>query len=183
MELKKLKKSFFGFEKNSVFEYISELNRICSEKVDNEREESRALLDGLNQKNAELSDKLICLETENSELKKQLREKEEFIANLTAQIENRKNAPDEKSVEAEVADILTEAKRFAKTLREKAVKENDELRRENQKNNEAERQRIAVYSAEISKIKSMIDAVLSEANTGLEAAQVRIALLKNGTGE
>lgn len=183
MELKNIKRGLFGFKASGVLEYVSELNRICSEKVEEERREKQTSLDTLNQKNEELNNRLSGLESENDKLKKQLAEQEEKLAELSAQNEELKsNTNAQKAVEAEVADILTDARHFAQSLREKAMKENEDFRLENQKNNEAEQQRLAAYAKEVSEIKTAIDSVLTEAKLGLEKAEEAMAVLKKENG-
>ncbi len=178
MELKDIKKGFFGFNKSSVFEYISELNRVCAEKVAEAKKEKSSSLTALNAKNEELNNKVMCFESELDTLKKQLAEKDALISQLTAQNDELKNSTDtRKLVEAEVSEILTEARRFALALREKAIRENEDFRLENRKLNEAERQRLEKYGDDISEIKAAINSVLSETIISLESVEDKIAAL------
>lgn len=113
MELKDLKSGMFGFKKNSVYEYISELNRICSANVEEVKQEKLSALADLSKKNEELNNKVVCLESENDSYKKEIFEKTKLIAELTEENEKLKNDMDKrKAVEAEVADILAEARKL-----------------------------------------------------------------------
>lgn len=184
MELRDIKKSFFGFSRNSVFEYITELNVACSQKVEEIKDEKAAALAELNRKNEELNNSNAALQAEYDELKKQLEEKDKLLEELKQQnAELAAGAGKQKTVEAEVAEILTEAKRFSDTLREKAIRENEAFRLQNRRINDAERQRLAEYGKEISQIKTVINAVLAETESKLENAESKIADLQKTADE
>ncbi len=183
MDLKEIKSSIFGFNKNNVYEYISELNRICSEKVEEARKEKNSSLSSLTRKNEELNNKLVCMESEIDMLKKQLLEKEELIAQLSDGSDiSRKNIEIGSNDESAALDIIKDAREFAKQLREKAVKENEAFRAENQRNNEAEKRKLAEYKRSIAEIKASVNAVLSEAKNGLEKAEEKIIVFENKVG-
>lgn len=78
MELKDIKKSFFGFNKNSVMEYIAELNHICAETTESLRNEKSEL----SQTNEKLNSRISALETEIDVLKEQLLESKNKIEHL-----------------------------------------------------------------------------------------------------
>ena len=73
MQLKDLKTSLFGFNKNDVCEYISQLNAVYEQKEQQIRQEQREILNELNQKNENLNNNVSTLGQENKEL---LRQKE-----------------------------------------------------------------------------------------------------------
>lgn len=179
MELKELKKGLFGFSKSSVYEYISSLNKACADKVDEVKREKLYSLSSLSRTNEELNEKLACLENENAMLKKQLEEKELSLAELSEKCVQTTELPAEKkTVEAEVCDILTEAKQFAQHLKDKACAENEELRQKNLAAYEAERKRLLSYSDEISKIKDHLGSVLEGALRGLSGTESKISELE-----
>lgn len=73
MQLKDLKTSLFGFNKNDVCEYISQLNTVYEEKERQIRQEQCEITEGLNRKNEDLNNSLAASEQEKTEL---IREKE-----------------------------------------------------------------------------------------------------------
>lgn len=179
MELKDLKRSLFGFNRSSVFEYIAELNRLCSVKVDEAKREKNTQLAELAQKNEELNNRLTAIETDNDALKKQISEAEALIAELKAQNESIKNDFEAKQkVETEVAEILSEARAFAVTLKEKAVAENEAFKLQNRLINEAETKRLAEYSQNVSEIGKAINSILERTRDELKKAESDISALE-----
>lgn len=175
MELKNIKKSFFGFNKNSVMEYISDLNRACAEKAESLRLEKTEALSELNRTNEELNNKISAFEIEIDALKKQLLEAENEINRLNGENEHLKNDVNtKKAVESEVAEILTEARNFAQSVNEKTIRENEALRLENQRAYAAEKQRLTQYRKNVENVKAVIDSVLKSAKAELEQAEEKI---------
>lgn len=70
MELKDLRTALFGFNKNDVCEYISQLNTIYEQKEEQKIIEQKEILAELNRKNEELSNAAAGLNQENTELKR-----------------------------------------------------------------------------------------------------------------
>lgn len=70
MELKDLRNALFGFNKNDVCEYISQLNCVYEQKEEQKNKEQREVLEELNRKNEELNDYTSRLNQENTELKR-----------------------------------------------------------------------------------------------------------------
>ncbi len=70
MELKDLRTALFGFNKNDVCEYISQLNTIYEQKEEQKTIEQKEILAELNRKNEELSNVAAGLNQENTELKR-----------------------------------------------------------------------------------------------------------------
>lgn len=70
MELKDLRTALFGFNKNDVCEYISQLNTIYEQKEEQKTIEQKEILSELNRKNEELSNVAAGLNQENTELKR-----------------------------------------------------------------------------------------------------------------
>lgn len=169
MELKDIKKSFFGFNKNSVMNYISELNHICAEKTESLQIEKNTALSELSQTNEKLNSKISSLEVEIDALKKELLKSENEIECLKHENEQIKNDFDtKKAVESEVAEILTEARNFAQSMREKTIHENELLRLENQKIYNAEKEKLEKYRENIRNVKTVIDSILKDTKTELE---------------
>lgn len=71
MQLKEMKTSLFGFNKNDVYEYISQLNSVCERKVQQAKEEQRESINTLNRKNEELNDSISALSQKNADLKRE----------------------------------------------------------------------------------------------------------------
>ena len=70
MELKDLRTALFGFNKNDVCEYISQLNYIYEQKEAQKIKEQKDILEELNKKNEELNDYNSRLNQENTDLKR-----------------------------------------------------------------------------------------------------------------
>lgn len=70
MELKDLRNALFGFNKNDVCEYISQLNAIYEQKEQEQNKEQAEALKELNLKNEELSNAAARLNQENTELQR-----------------------------------------------------------------------------------------------------------------
>lgn len=184
MELKDIKKGLFGYNKNSVIEYVSELNHSCAEKVEEVRREKTEALFGLGKTNKELNDKIVCLEAETDALKKQLAEKEKVIIEFSDEIEQYKNNTEaRKMLEKEVADILNDAHEFAKLMREKTIRENETLRLENKKANDAIKEKLAEYRKNVCDIKLFIDSVLKNTRNEFNTAEETIAVLERKVDE
>ncbi len=91
MELKDLRTALFGFNKNDVCEYISQLNYIYEQKEEQKIKEQRAVLEELNRKNEELNDYASRLNQENTELKRindELKKKYELSDRRSSELEN-----------------------------------------------------------------------------------------------
>ncbi len=179
MELKDIKSGFFGFNKNSVIEYISQLNHLCAENTEKARLEKAEALAELSKTNEKLNNRVSVLESEVDVLKKQLLERESEIERINGENEQLKNDVDKKkAVESEVAEILTEARNFAQSMREKTIRENEVLRLENQRINDAEKQKLTNYRKNIENVKTVIDSILQTAKTELCQAEEKIDALE-----
>lgn len=174
MEIRELKSGLFGFRKQSVYEYISQLNRTCSEKVEEARRDKLAALSELSQKNEELNNRVIRLEGENDALRRDRTEKEALISSLNEQIKQLQERT-QKSPSDEIAEIIAEARVFAAGLREKAIIESKAMRVElNRKNDEA-RLRLATYERSIAEIRAAIDSILENTKERLSETENKIS--------
>ena len=91
MELKDLRTSLFGFNKNDVCEYISQLNYIYEQKEAQKIKEQKEILEELNKKNEELNDYNSRLNQENTDLKRindELQKKFELSDKRSSELEN-----------------------------------------------------------------------------------------------
>lgn len=82
MQLNDLKTSLFGFNKNDVCEYISQLNTVYEEKEHKIRQEHSETTEVLNRKNEELNNTAAALEQKNTDLIREndtLRKKSELF--------------------------------------------------------------------------------------------------------
>lgn len=79
MQLKDLRTALFGFNKNDVCTYISELNLIYEQKEQQQQQEQAEMLKELNSKNEELSNNASRLNQETTELK---RERDELLGRI-----------------------------------------------------------------------------------------------------
>lgn len=70
MELKDLRTSVFGFNKNDVCEYISYLNSVYEQKEKQKLKHQTELTEELNRKNEEINNYNSRLSQENTELKR-----------------------------------------------------------------------------------------------------------------
>ena len=91
MELKDLRTALFGFNKNDVWEYISQLNYIYEQKEAQKIKEQKDILEELNKKNEELNDYNSRLNQENTDLKRindELQKKFELSDKRSSELEN-----------------------------------------------------------------------------------------------
>ncbi len=91
MELKDLRTALFGFNKNDVYEYISQLNYIYEQKEAQKIKEQKDILEELNKKNEELNDYNSRLNQENTDLKRindELQKKFELSDKRSSELEN-----------------------------------------------------------------------------------------------
>ena len=91
MELKDFKTALFGFNKNDVCEYISQLNYIYEQKEAQKIKEQKDILEELNKKNEELNDYNSRLNQENTDLKRindELQKKFELSDKRSSKLEN-----------------------------------------------------------------------------------------------
>ena len=122
MELKDLRTSLFGFNKNDVCEYISQLNYIYEQKEAQKIKEQKDILEELNKKNEELNDYNSRLNQENTDLKRindELQKKFELSDKRSSELENQieeiRKAP--VSVLEEVKEQLNSAEKRISDLR------------------------------------------------------------------
>ena len=198
MELKDLKVGLFGFKKNDVCEYISELNSTFSERLAEQKKEKEEALGELNKKNEELNTQISWLETEKDSLKRELEEKDKRIAELqgeivgycgmycAADIEKRKQEILEVQQKNDgVTEILQEARAFADSLRAKAMAEDEAFRQKNRKKYKAEQARIAEYGKRVDKVKGNIMNALRSMKLQMSGISDEITALRgdeNGDG-
>ena len=91
MELKDFRTALFGFNKNDVWEYISQLNYIYEQKEAQKIKEQKDILEELNKKNEELNDYNSRLNQENTDLKRindELQKKFELSDKRSSELEN-----------------------------------------------------------------------------------------------
>ena len=186
MELKDLKVGLFGFKKNDVCEYISELNSTFSERLAEQKKEKEEALGELNKKNEELNTQISWLETEKDSLKRELEEKDKRIAELQGEIEKRKQELLEVQQKNDgVTEILQEARAFADSLRAKAMAEDEAFRQKNRKKYKAEQARIAEYGKRVDKVKGNIMNALRSMKLQMSGISDEITALRgdeNGDG-
>lgn len=126
----------------------------------------------------------MCLEGENSVLKREIAEKEALIKELTEENEGYRADTDKQlSLAREIAAMLVEAKEFARILREKSIRENEAFMEENRRKNELEKARLAEYSRKVSRIKTEITSVLEDTETKLSIAEDEISALETEADE
>lgn len=124
MELRKIKKSLFGFNKDGVIEYIAELNRRCAEKVEEVTRDKAEAVAVLARKNEELNAKAARLESELGELKEVLCQKDAHIEDLRRENNAlRERAERHRAAERETAEILNQARAYVQSAKEKAERE------------------------------------------------------------
>ncbi len=70
VELKDLRTGLFGFNKNDVCEYLSQLNNIYEQKQQQKNAEQRKMLTELSEKNEELGNTAARLSQQNTELQR-----------------------------------------------------------------------------------------------------------------
>ena len=91
MELKDLRTGLFGFNKNDVCEYISQLNSIYEQKDSKQKEEQREKLEELSRKNEELGNNASFLNQENTELKRKAEALQNKVDSFSRETEELKN--------------------------------------------------------------------------------------------
>lgn len=180
MELTDLKSGIFGFKKEDVCEYISELNNVCSQKIENAKNESQDILKELSEKNEKLNIEILNAQTEIDNLKREIEKRDEAILTLKKEASRLKSLADErKQGETAVSDILLEAKQFAFSLREKAKAENEALKAENRKAYEQESKKLQEYSEKINAVKDAIAEILGSTQNKLIDIESEISSLKS----
>ena len=172
MELKSLKTTLFGFSKKDVCEYIAQLNEEFSRKL-------REANEGKEKENGsikQLQARLEKLETENSRLQSELAEKEATIEKLKKSLEDMEDDTLEISKnKAEVADILLDVKNFANSLREKAISENNAMRRKNLEYNQEIQGRLTAYKSYVEKIHEDIVTMLQNMDDSLKLTTAELS--------
>lgn len=86
MQLKDLKTSLFGFNKNDVCEYISQLNAVYEQKEQQIQQEQQEIIGELNQKNENLNNTVASLSQENTELVREKEAQQKKAACLSSEI-------------------------------------------------------------------------------------------------
>lgn len=186
MELKDLKVGLFGFKKNDVCEYISELNSTFAQRLAEQKKDKEEALEELNKKNEELNTRIARLETEEDSLRRELEEKDRRIAELQGEVEKWKQ--EVLTVQQKndgVTEILQEARAFADSLRAKAVAEDEAIRQKNRKKYKAEQARIAEYGKCVDKVKGNIMNALRSMKLQMSGISDEISALRgdeNGGG-
>ena len=115
MELKDLRTALFGFNKNDVCEYISQLNYIYEQKEAQKIKEQKDILEELNDYNSRLNQENTDLKRINGELQKKFELSDKRSSELENQIEEIRKAT--VSVLEEVKEQLNSAEKRISDLR------------------------------------------------------------------
>ena len=99
MELKDLRTALFGFNKNDVCEYISQLNYIYEQKEAQKIKEQKDILEELNKKNEELND----YNSRLNQLENQIEEIRKATVSVLEEVKEQLN-----SAEKRISDLRTE---------------------------------------------------------------------------
>ncbi len=184
MELKDIKTGLFGFKKADVYEYISELNYVCADKIAKCDKDRHNDLENMSIKNEELNNAIVCLETDKDLLLRQIEEKDAVISELRAEIcslkESYKNDQGKRDT---IADVIIEAKKFADELRTKAIAENEELQKKSRIAFEARKSELDEYSRKIASLKDAIVSTLTSMNNKTTDIDEMITVLQTVESE
>ena len=184
MELRELRTSLFGFKKKDVCEYMARLRSELVENLEEDRENDKHTILDLEQRNAELNDCISKLSAEKERLLAENAEKERIISALeedfeSANGENTQSANTQaESGCAEAADIIFEAKQFADSLRDKAEKENENLRRENAEYHNRVKNELSQCKSAVGDLRGKIAKTLKDIDADLSKKEDSIAELE-----
>ena len=179
VELKNLRTTLFGFGKKDVCEYIAQLNEEFSRKLNEVNKRKNSDAKQLQSKLDELENEKIRLEAEKDELQNQIDENEEIISGLKKSLESMKeeNLGIRRNSD-EVTDILLDVKNFANSLREKAILENDVMRRKNREHNQEIQTRLTAYKSDIGKIHENIIKMLQNMDDSLNQTTAELSAMQ-----
>lgn len=96
MQISELKKGFWGYRKEDVYQYISTLNEEFSKKLLEKDEKTEGLLQSLQAKNAALEQELVTLKQENEKYEKMYFAVSDSIINAQSYAVQLKNETKEK---------------------------------------------------------------------------------------
>lgn len=184
MELRELRTSLFGFKKKDVCEYMARLRSELVENLEEDRENDKRTILDLEQRNAELNECISKLSAEKERLLAENAEKERIISALEEDSESA-NGESTQSANtqaesgcAEAADIIFEAKQFADSLRGKAEKENEELRRENAEYHNRVKNELSQCKSAVGDLRGKIAKTLKDIDADLSKKEDSIAELE-----
>lgn len=155
MQLTDLKKGFWGYQKESVYQYISALDVTFSEKLADKDKESKEMIRELEERGREL-------ERENEEMKKETARLEEENAEI------RKENEEFKKLQRAISDSILDAKSYAAQLKKETEMKECSLRSQIEEEAARQRRRVESYAHEIDALQENLKTVLGRFDGALQ---------------
>lgn len=144
MEITDLKKVFFGYSKNSVYQYIVTLNDEFSKKIVEKEEKNEELLNHLRKKNEMLEQELKQVRMENEAYRKQ------YFA---------------------ISDSLIDAQNYAAKLKEETKQQEEQLRKKMNDEMESQNEKLKLHRQEIEQLRANVRMILERMDQELSKSQ------------
>lgn len=190
MELKEMRTALWGFRKQDVCEYIASLSEELNAQLQAEKEKNRQLqadeqenqqtvdqtsadIERLNDEITRLNEELAALRQDNAEKEAAAAHWEKTAAAL------REENQTLRSEKARIADVLLDAKVFAKELRANAIAENEEFRQKNCQANQEIQEQLALYQNRVEQARKHLAALLQGIDGTLASAAEGLKELQN----
>lgn len=144
MQISELKKGFWGYRKEDVYQYISTLNEAFSKKLLEKDEKTDHLLRDLQVKNTALEQELTALKKENEEYKKM------YFA---------------------ISDSIINAQSYAVQLKNETKEKEQALREKLEAEITSQHLKLASHIEQIESLRAHLKSVLEDMDTGLKPSQ------------
>ena len=145
MQISELKKGFWGYRKEDVYQYISTLNEEFSKKLLEKDEKTEGLLQSLQAKNAALEQELVTLKQENEKYEKM------YFA---------------------VSDSIINAQSYAVQLKNETKEKEQALREQLEAEITSQHLKLESYVEQIKSLRAHLKCVLEDMDTGLQSSQI-----------
>lgn len=155
MQLTELKKSLWGYQKESVYQYIAALDGAFSEKLAHKDKETKERIRELEERNREL-------ERENEEMKKETAELKKETAEM------RKENEEFKKLQFAISDSILDAQNYAAQLKNETELKERNLRSQVEEEAARQRRRVEFYADEISALQNNLKEVLKRFDDALQ---------------
>lgn len=154
MRLDELKKGFWGYKKESVYQYIAMLEEEASKKLEQQRDQAQKEAVKAEKRIHELEEALRLLREENGALSRE---------------------------QLYISEAMLEAQKFSKQIKEEVLRQQEEARQEMKSACEVHTKQLEEYSAKIGKLSRVLKELLEDMVVETEQVEEEAGRLKEQT--
>ena len=150
MHISELKKGFFGYQKESVYQYISLLNEEIAQKLAEKEQKNEALIQDLQKQNAALRQKIEVMEQENQQFRQ---------------------------MHSAVSNSIIDAQNYAAQLKMETQKQEQALREQMEAEIARQQNSLKAHIEQIDDFRSHLKAMLEQVDSSLQQSRHQAASL------